>query len=389
GFPGTIASTWHQAGRAGRGREGSLAVLVALPDPVNQFFCRHPERLFGAPAEHALIDPDNIYIRGGHLLCAAYELPLTGADKTWFGEAMDDLLSIFADEGLLTQRRGQWYWAGTSYPAAQISLRSASGDAYQLLDRSRGGELIGTMEVARAFETVHEGAIYLHAGESYRVVALDPARREVHLEPVEVDYYTLPSIVTEVEVETVTATCTVGQLTAGLGEVTVTRQVIGYREIKQVTEQVLAFHPLDLPPRTFETTALWLSLPLSLAEQLSRRGYHLLGSVHAVEHALVAVLPLFAMCDRLDVEGASTHAHRALRGPAIFVYDAFPGGVGIAEKGYDLLPEVLRATYDTLLQCDCEAGCPSCVQSPFCGNNNEPLDKEGAVAILRNAEVPT
>jgi len=384
GFPGTIASTWQQAGRAGRGREESLAILVSLLNPVDQFFAKHPQRLFTASTEHALLDPDNIYILGGHVLCAAYELPLEAKDWDRFGPALDRLLPIFAEEGLLTQR-GDWYWSGEGYPAAQLNIRSASGDAFQLLDVSRGGKLIGTMEQMRVFETLHEGAIYLHAGETYRVDQLNQQRKEVRLKPVQVNYYTLPAIWTDVTVNETVFQQPLGPLTAAFGDVTVTRQVTGYRELQHFTEEVLATKELNLPPNSFETMGLWLTLPADLSQQVRDRGCHLLGGVHALEHALTAVVPLYAMCDRLDVAGASTAKHPGLGGPAVFLYDTYPGGVGICEKGYELLVDVMQATYDAIAHCECEFGCPSCIQAPFCGSNNEPLDKEAALLILRAA----
>lgn len=385
GYPGTIASLWQQAGRVGRGTEESLAILVPRPNPVDHFFARHPQRLFQAPTEHALVDPDNVYILGGHLLCAAYELPLSPEEIARGGEEQARLVAIFEEEGLLEERNGRWYWRGEGYPAAQINIRSASGEAFQLLDRSRQGELIGALEAARVFETAHEGAIYLHGGELYEVQRLDLVRKEVWLQPVQVDYYTLPLVLTDVEVNEIVSERPMGRLRAGFGELTVIRRVRGYRKIQHLSEQVLETRELDLPAQSFETTGLWLGVPAEVAQELSQEGQHLLGGLHALEHTLTAVLPLYAMCDRLDIAGASDPWHPSLRQPTAFLYDTYPGGVGICEKGYELLIDLLQAARQAIADCECALGCPSCIQAPFCGSNNEPLDKAAALGLLRAA----
>lgn len=385
GYPGTMASLWQQAGRAGRGTEESLAILVPRPNPVDHFFTRHPQRLFQTPTEHALIDPNNVYIRGGHLLCAAYELPLSAQEVEQGGEEQVRLVEIFSEEGLLEERNGRWYWCGQGYPAAQINIRSASGEAFQLLDRSRQSEVIGAMEAARVFETLHEEAIYLHGGEPYEVQKLDLARKEVLLQPAQVNYYTLPLIWTEVEVNDIVFEQEIGRLRAGFGELTVSRQVQGFRKIQHLSEQVLETKELSLPAQSFATTGLWLCLPTDVAQELSQAGRHLVGGLHALEHAMAAVLPLYAMCDRLDIGGAFAPLHPGLHRPATFLYDTYPGGVGVCEKGYELMIDLLQVTQQAIADCECTLGCPSCIQTPFCGSNNEPLDKAAALWLLRVA----
>jgi len=382
GFPGSISSTYQQAGRAGRGLEASLAVMVAREGAIDQYIVRHPDYLFGRGSENVVIDPQNIYILAAHLLCAAEELPLDERDKEVFGEQIADLCARLRDGGLLA-KRDRWYWTGQGRPQDQINLRSASGSGYAIRLTSRGNELLGTVDAARAFDTVHEGAIYLHRGDAYRVTRLDLAGRTAYVEPVEVNYYTQPMTSTQtsvVEVEKERALP--GGTPLKFGAVNVTTQVIGYRQVQQFSEQVLAVHPLDLPPNEFETRGFWLSLAENLALAL-RAKYDLLGSLHAAEHAMIALLPLVATCDERDVGGVSYAFHPDTRTPAIFVYDDYPGGAGIAEKAHENAETLWRLTLEALESCPCADGCPACVQSPRCGSNNQPLDKAGAIALLR------
>ncbi|MDW8366391.1 MAG: DEAD/DEAH box helicase [Abditibacteriales bacterium] len=382
GFPGSISSTYQQAGRAGRGLQPSLAVLVAREGAIDQYIVRHPDYLFGRGSENVVIDPQNIYILAAHLLCAADELPLDERDKEIFGEQITDLCERLRDGGLLT-KRDRWYWTGPGRPQDQINLRSASGSGYDIRLTSRGNELLGTVDAARAFDTVHEGAIYLHRGDAYRVTRLDVEGRTAYVEPVQVNYYTQPmtniaTSVGEVERER--------PLPSGVslkfGTVNVTTQVIGYREVQQFSEQVLAVHSLDLPPSEFETRGFWLCIAENLALEL-RAAYDLLGSLHAAEHAMIALLPLVATCDERDVGGVSYAFHPDTRTPTIFVYDDYPGGAGIAEKACENVETLLQRTLEALESCPCADGCPACVQSPRCGSNNQPLDKVGAAALLR------
>ncbi len=382
GFPGSISSTYQQAGRAGRGLEPSLAVMVAREGAIDHYIVRHPDYLFGRGSENVVIDPQNIYILAAHLLCAADELPLDERDKEVFGEQIADLCERLRDGGLLA-KRDRWYWTGPGRPQDQINIRSASGNGYDIRLTSRGNELLGTVDAARAFDTVHEGAIYLHRGDSYRVTRLDIEGRTAYVESVEVNYYTQPmtSIKTSV-VEVEEERALPGGTSLKFGAVNVTTQVIGYREVQQFSEQVLAVHPLDLPPNEFETRGFWLSIAENLALEL-RTKYDLLGSLHAAEHAMIALLPLVATCDERDVGGVSYAFHPDTRTPAIFVYDDYPGGAGIAEKACENVPTLLLRTLEALESCPCADGCPACVQSPRCGSNNQPLDKGGAIALLR------
>lgn len=382
GYPGTIASTWQRAGRAGRGRDESLVVLVALEDALDQYLMRHPQYLFARPHEHAVIDPQNPYILAAHLRCAASELPLWGPDADLFGPRMEEVAEILANAGDLERRRDRWHWAKQGYPARDVEVRAASGDLFRITDQSRG-RVVGTVDAARAFEQVHPGAVYLHQGETYLVKQLDRDRRIATVQPAEVDYYTQPRTTTDLEILRPLLHRPWGGTTASFGEVVVTTQVIAFARKRLFSDEKLREDPLDLPPQNLQTAALWFPIPAPLVAEVQGQGLDLAGGIHAVEHAAIGILPLFAMCDRWDLGGVSYPMYPALHAPAIFIYEGHPGGVGITEKGYELLDEVMTATLQAIEACPCEAGCPSCVQSPKCGNMNEPLDKAAAVVLLR------
>jgi len=286
-------------------------------------------------------------------------------------------------KGILDYRGERWYNVGWSYPAQEVNLRSISGSRFALLDESRACQTLEEIEGSSAPYRVHPGAIYLHQGESYLVTDLDLQARMAYLRPVDVDYYTQPRELNDVSIVRSFKHKQFPTTAAFFGQVRVTQQVIGYARKQQFSETVLSVEYLDLPPQSFETKALWFDMPPELARRLPDRGLHFHGGLHALEHAAIGILPLFAMCDRMDIGGLSTPNHPDTGRPQVFIYDAFPGGVGIAEKGFDILEELWRATLSAIEECPCEDGCPSCVQSPKCGNNNEPLDKEAAVVILR------
>ena len=382
GYPGTIASTWQQAGRAGRGVRESLSILIGLNGPLDQYFMRHPDELFGRSHEHALIDPDNVYILEKHLPCAAYELPITTQDERLFGPGFVNAMINLERNRVLEYRRERWYYRGFDYPAQDVSIRSIGEGRYRLINQNTG-ERIEEIEAATAFMRIHPGAIYLHQGESFLVKELDQAHRVARARPVDVNYYTEPRQINDAHIVESLDRREAGATTAHFGKVAVTEQVIGYRKKQQFTETVLGDEFLDLPPTSFETMAMWWDIPPAVIKTVRRRKLDFLGGIHAAEHAAIGILPLFAMCDRWDLGGLSTPAHADTQRPQIFIYDGYPGGVGIAEKGYELLTELWQATLEAIRDCSCEAGCPSCIQSPKCGNNNEPLDKQAATVILK------
>ena len=398
GYPGTVASTWQQAGRAGRRQGDALAILVAADNPLDQFLMRQPDYFFGRSHEHATLDPTNKHILGGHLLCAAYELPLTEPDLALFGDSAVNKEAALVDReeraryvahrlvegGVLAYRGDRMIYAGQEYPAGLINIRSASNHQFSIVDDSRGRSILGTVEESRAYETLHPGAIYLHMGEAYVVETLDIGNFRAHVRPAVASYYTETRTDSHIAIKETYASKEFGDTVAYFGSVVVTTQVVGFKQKQLFTDEVLNAFDLDLPEQEFETEAVWYPVPLALIAQLEEKGLDLAGGVHALEHTSIGLLPLFALCDRNDIGGVSTAYHSQVGAPAIFVHDAHPGGVGIAETGFRLINEWLTATRTLLDECPCESGCPSCIQSPKCGNNNEPLDKEAAYVILQN-----
>ena len=386
GYPGTVASLWQQAGRAGRGRNGSLAVLIGLDNPLDQYFMRHPGQLFGRPHENALIDPGNVYVLEQHLPCAAYEHPLEPADEGHFGSGFVEAMVRLEQRGLVTYEpdHDKWYYRGLNYPAEHVSIRSIGGRPIVLVDGSANFKQLEEMDEGSAFSRVHPGAIYLHQGDSYLVTELDLQKGRAVLMPARIDYYTQTNERSEVNIIRSLQHRSLTVLRAYWGMVRVTQQVTGYRRVRQFSESNLGETPLDMPANVFETRALWWDVPAAWAALLAQRGWNFMGGLHAVEHAAIGILPLFAMCDRWDIGGLSTPHHPDTGLPQIFIYDGYPGGVGITERGFDLLFELWEATLAAIKDCPCEDGCPSCIYSPKCGNNNEPLDKRAAIWILES-----
>ena len=380
GFPGTIASMWQRAGRAGRGTDPALAVLIAQQDALDQYLMRSPQYLFERPCEHAVIDPENPYILARHLRCAAAEIALIEADMALFGARARALVELLTAAGDLSPRRGRWYWTSRGrYPAQNVDIRSAWGEVFRIAE---GRRTIGTVEAARAYEQVHPGAIYLHQGDTYLVGELDLEARVARVAPTAEEYYTQPKTTIDLTVGSTRESKPWGPTQVRFSEVEVATQVVGYARKQLFTDTVLGVEPLDLPPQQLQTAALWFEIPEALEQRVRAASLDFAGGIHAVEHAAIGVLPLFAMCDRQDLGGVSYPLHPQTQTPAIFIYDGFPGGVGIAEKGFALIDALMAATREVIAACPCEAGCPSCIQSPKCGNLNEPLDKRAALMLL-------
>ncbi len=383
GYPGSIASTWQQAGRSGRRGERSLSILTAQDNPLDQYFMVHPTALFGKPQERALTNPNNPHILLPHLLCAAYELPLTQTDRDLFGPRFAEGLAQLQEQGWLHVRNRRWFVSAQArYPAEAVNIRSGSADTYTIVQQP-GGRLIESIEDARAFSQVHEGAVYLHQGETYLVTKLDIAGRTAYVEATDVPYYTQARETEELRVTSILREADMGATRLYLGTVEVTSWVVSFVKKRPYTEEVLGEEPLDLEPQHFSTVAFWWDIPPATEAEIATSGLDFAGALHAAEHACIGLLPLFAMCDRLDIGGLSTPLHPDTGKPQIFIYDGHPGGVGISEKGFELARELWQATLETIEACPCEVGCPSCVQSPKCGNNNQPLDKAAAVLLLK------
>ncbi len=380
-FPGTVASLkqmWGRAGRRGRG----LALYVAGEDALDQFFCRHPEEFLTRPVEAAILDAHSPEIYGEHLICAAHEAPLTDEDEPFLGSGWRSHAEELTAAGLLRERaRGYVPARADDYPAARVALRSATADSFVLVDVS-SGELVGTIEATRAYATVHQGAVYMHLGRNYHVLELDLGARRALLEPFTGDYFTQAKRESMVYIERLHEQRETLGVTLTFGEIVYSETVLGYQRKSLQDHQMIDFNALELPTVEFPTRALWYELDeLIAAEPFPSE--HLLGALHALEHGQIAVLPLIAMCDRWDIGGLSTNAHPQTLGPTIFIYDGHPGGVGITRRGFDQFERLTADAQRLIGECPCRAGCPSCVQSPKCGNLNEPLSKRGALELLR------
>jgi DEAD/DEAH box helicase domain-containing protein len=378
-FPGTVASLRQMWGRAGRRRRG-LAVYVAGQDALDQFFCRHPEEFLERPVEAAILDHDSEQIASRHMVAAAYELPLSEEDADVFGEGWRQRAQRLMAAGELRQAGGRVMPRSSEFVAAKIPLRSASPDSVAVIERD-SGEMLGLVESERAFTTIHPGAVYLHLGRSYEVEQLDVAGRRAVVSRFDGDWYTRPKKETEIYVERVREQRQTSGVELHFGEVSVSEQVIAYQRVSIADQEPFDIVALELPEQHFVTQALWYVLPDGLSGALPPDV--LLGALHATEHGQIAVLPLIAMCDRWDIGGLSTNVHFQTGRPTIFVYDGHPGGVGITLRGYERFERLLGDAERLIAECPCESGCPSCVQSPKCGNLNEPLHKDGALELMR------
>jgi DEAD/DEAH box helicase domain-containing protein len=377
-FPGTVASLRQQWGRAGRTERGGLAMYVAGDDALDQFFCRHPEEFLERPVEAAILDHCSETIYMNHLCVAAYEGPLEAEDEQTLGAGMTAAADRLVAAGKLRKRGGRYHPRDWQFPAGKLSLRSASPDSFTIVD-ARAGELIGFVEAERAFSTVHPGAVYLHMGEPYEVEELDIDSRRALVRPAEDHYYTQPKIETETFIEETREEREALGVALRFGVVSVMQEVVAFQRKRMSDHEVIDLQTLDLPEQNFVTQALWYELP-DLADELPLQV--MLGALHAAEHSQIAVLPLIAMCDRWDIGGLSTAFHMQTGRPTIFIYDGHPGGVGLTRAGYEQFEGLVDDALRLISECPCATGCPSCVQSPKCGNLNEPLNKRGAAEML-------
>jgi DEAD/DEAH box helicase domain-containing protein len=381
GYPGTRASMWQQAGRAGRAGQGALAVLVARDDPLDTFLVHHPDCLFGQPVESTVLDPDNPYVLAPHLCAAAAELPLTEDDLELFGPAAAALVPDLEARGLLRRRPAGWFWTRRERASDLADIRGVGGSPVRVVDEPTGS-MLGTVDGAAAHTTVHEGAVYLHQGQTYLVQSLDLEDGVALVERAMPDYTTSARDVTDIRVLETTRSQPWGEGRLNLGSVEVTNQVVSFLKKRVMTGEVLGEEPLDLPPRQLRTRAVWWTVSESQVASAGVEKADLPGAAHAAEHAAIGLLPLFATCDRWDIGGVSTALHADTGLPTVFVYDGHPGGAGFAERGFHAARDWLVATREAIKACSCEDGCPSCIQSPKCGNGNNPLDKAGAVRLL-------
>jgi DEAD/DEAH box helicase domain-containing protein len=392
GFPGTIASMRQQMGRAGREHQESLAILVAGQDQLDQWLMAHPTEVITRPPEPAVINPANPFILHPHLGCAAFELPLTRADERWWPDLEEGVRHLVLADRLKvrppTARRPSTtaVWAGRGFPSHGVGLRSGSSGEYRIMRDD--DTLVGTVDEARAFDLVHPGAVYLHQGTTYRVVDLDLDDRLALVELCDGNEYTVARTDIDMRVIDVDQQRAVGRTGLYLGSIEVASRVTGYQRKDATSGEVLGTETLDLPSVSLVTRGVWYTIgpaDLSLAGVAPR---DVPGTLHAVEHAAIGILPLFTICDRWDVGGVSTARHADTGLPTIVIYDGYPGGAGIAELGFHAADRHLHTTLEVIEACGCADGCPSCIQSPKCGNWNEPLDKAGAMALLRHVLDP-
>lgn len=398
GYPGTVISTWQQAGRAGRGTNDSVATLVAFHNQLDQYFMRHPDVFFGKSHEHAIVDLSNPYVLFGHTMCASSELPIIiERDENYFGKELSDILHELKNEGLLKETQNGWIYSGTKSASMVISLDSISSDTFKVIYQNKTLE---TMDRAQAYREAHEGAVLLHQGETYIVDSMDIKNGIVQVTKTDVDFYTQVLKETFVSVVDIKYKKKFGEFEICLGGLKVTENYNAYKIMKG--DSAIGYKNIYLPPLEFNTVGFWFIFPVSIEDELwnkrsiDRDVLELLnkrknvdirrevfgGSLHGIEHAMIGIMPFHVMCDRWDIGGLSTNFHPATGRPTVFIYDGFEGGIGLSEKAYELFSEIVKTSLELVEECKCEEGCPACIYSPKCGNDNKPMDKIGAIFLL-------
>jgi DEAD/DEAH box helicase domain-containing protein len=385
GYPGTVMNTWQRGGRAGRSGRESAIILLPQYDALDQYIVHHPQVFLKSGYELAVTDPLNEEILKAHIPCAAAELPLehseVGTQEQPFGEMVETLTQT----GKLRQTGDGKHWLSAStHPHRLVDIRSV-GSAYVILKNSDNDRPIplGKSEGIRALKECHPGAVYLHRGETYQVQSLDLTNRVIHVEPSRDSYFTRVKSEKETEILEMQASKPLGNFLVRLGRLRVTELITGYEKRRLYSQELLGADPLDLPPQTFETVGFWIEIELDLVKRIQAAKLHFMGGIHAVEHAAISMFPLFALCDRNDIGGISIPLHPQVEKAAIFIYDGYPGGIGLAARGYEMILPLLEKTKDLIQSCSCPDGCPACIHSPKCGSGNKPLDKEAALAILK------
>ncbi len=392
GFPGTIASTWQQAGRAGRKTDEALVIFIAYNDPIDQYLMRHPSYFFGQTPENAVIDPVNPYILAGHLSAAAFELPLSEEDEKIFGSLTKPVISVLEEVKKVKTIEGQAYWATTEFPAAAVGLRTISADTFTIVDRADTEKVIGVVDAISAPELVYPGGVYIHDGSTYLVRALDLEGKVAYVERQEVDYYTQPILDSSIRAGTARKTANWQNLSVCYGDATVSWMTTAFKKIKFYSLDSIGYGKLDLPPQHLETVSLWMYPDDMVVSQIKRQGKNPVEGLVGLRNVLINILPLFVMCDRQDMGGIVESSNTGR--PTIFLYDRFKGGLGFCEKAYALLPEILRGALELIEECPCVEGCPSCVglpilrpaqhQDPDPGHGYPIPDKEASKILLRH-----
>ncbi|TVT30270.1 DUF1998 domain-containing protein, partial [Amycolatopsis rhizosphaerae] len=383
-----LASFWQQAGRAGRAGDEALVVFVARDDPLDTYLVHHPSAILDRPVETTVLDPANPYVLAPQLACAAAELPLTSGELEAFGgETARAVLESLVAEKVLRRRASGWYWTSRDRPQYEVDIRGSGGEQVAVVEADTS-RLLGTVDPGSACATVHPGAVYLHQGSSYVVDELDLESGIALVHAEDPEWTTSAREVADITVLSTQERVDYGGVSVCLGDVAVSSQVVGYLR-RRPSGEIIDHVPLDLPEQTLETRAVWYTISADLLEEGGRapggaglEPARIPGALHAAEHAAIGLLPLFATCDRWDIGGVSTALHTDTGEATVFVHDGHPGGAGFADRGFSALVPWLVTTREAIVSCECPAGCPSCVQSPKCGNGNDPLDKAGAVAVL-------
>ncbi len=391
GYPGSIASTWQQAGRAGRGEEDSLIVFIPYNTPLDQYLAHHPDYFFGRSPENAIIDPVNPYILMAQMRAAAFELPLEAKEVEEMGEYAPSIAQLLEDEHELNFVKGKWYWCGRGYPSADVNLRNISPNVYTIVDETEDNRVIGTIDEASAFQQVHPQAIYLHEAETYFVRDLDTEKRIAFVEKTNVDYYTQSITEVQVKVDKEEKAKDWKLSRVSFGDVSVTSLTFMFRKIKFGSRDSIGYGKCDLPPQILETSGMWITPPAEVLSEVRKWGRVPSEGLLGLSNVLKEVVPLFVMCDPLDI--GTTVNSRSTGGPAIYVYDKYPGGLGFAMKAYDIIEDIMDAAFELISSCPCEKGCPSCVGSPIppftqldpdTGGKGMIPDKEAALVIIHS-----
>ncbi len=381
GYPGTIINVWQRGGRAGRGQRPALNVLIAQPDALDQYFMRNPEDFFQRGFESAVLDPYNTQILEGHLPCAASELPLTPTDRFFSFDKISPVLEKLVGSGALLQgEEKDTYFSARRRPQRFVDIRSV-GEGYTILEKG-SDRVIGKVSGSRVFTECHPGAIYLHRAVQYQIHSLDTEFKNIRAEKTRVPFFTKPKTEKETEILEITGTKPVANFIIRKGRLKVTECVEEFEKRTINGQKLLSTHELKLPPITYETVGFWIEIEKAIEEATITNGLHFMGGIHAVEHGIISLFPLYALCDRDDIGGISTPFHEQVEKAAIFIYDGHPGGVGLCERGFDSIESLLESTLKLIASCECETGCPSCIHSPKCGSGNKPLDKEAAEEVL-------
>ena len=378
GYPGSITSTWQRIGRVGRGKKDSIVIFIALQDALDQYFLRNPDEFFKRSCEDVIINFENEIIASSHLKCASIEIPLSKEDRKFYPES---ILKIAERGEFLTSKDGKLIYYIGKNPHREINLRSI-GEVFSIIELSTE-KIIGEIEEDKVFYECHPGAIYLHRGKKYEVIFIDFERKRVVVEKKNVDYYTQPGWWEEIEIISEEKHKKIGKCDFYFGTIEVTKQITEYEKRREKDKTLISRHQLHLPPQKFKTQSLWLEIPEEFIIHLKEKNYDPHGSIHATEHSIIGIFPVEITCDRWDIGGYSFPFHKQTEKPTIFIYDGYPGGVGISKKGFERIWKILLLARECVEKCKCENGCPSCIQSPKCGNNNRPLDKKGCIELLK------